>query len=204
MSEMIAEPEAYFRGLIPTRSTLLKTMEEEARREDIPIIGPVVGEMLYVLARATGAGRILELGTATGYSAIFLAEACAATGGRLTTMELDEAMARRATTNLVNAGLAQWADVTCANALEELPRMGETFDFIFMDIEKADYLSVLPHCTRMVRAGGMLVADNVGFADADPFNRAIYENPSWRNVSLYAFLPEHSPEKDGLCLAVRV
>ena len=204
MSEMIAQPEAYFRGLIPTRSTLLKTMEEEARREDIPIIGPVVGEMLYVLARATGADRILELGTATGYSTILLAEACAATGGQLTTMELDETMARRATTNLANAGLAQWAEVTCVNALEELPQMGETFDFIFMDIEKADYLSMLPHCTRMVRAGGMIVADNVGFADADPFNRAIYENPSWRNVSLYAFLPEHSPEKDGLCLAVRV
>jgi len=201
---MITQPETYFQSMLPDRSTLLKSMEEEARREDIPIIGPVVGEMLYVLARAMGAGRILELGTATGYSAIFLAEACAAAGGRLTTMELDEAMARRATTNLANAGLAQWADVKCVNALEELPRMGETFDFIFMDIEKADYLSVLPHCTRMVRAGGMLVADNVGFADADSFNRAIYENPSWRNVSLYAFLPEHSPEKDGLCLAVRI
>lgn len=204
MSEMIAQPEAYFRGLLPARSPLLKTMEEEARREDIPIVGPVVGEMLYVLARATGASRILELGTASGYSAIFLAEACAATDGRLTAMELDEVMAQRATMNLANAGLAQWAEVKCVNALEVIPRMEETFDFIFMDIEKADYLSMLPHCTRMVRTGGMLVVDNVGFADAAPFNRAINKNSSWRNASLYAFLPEHSPEKDGLCLAVRV
>jgi len=204
MSEMTPNPEAYFRELLPVRSPLLQSMEEEARREDIPIVGPVVGEMLYVLARATGAARILELGTATGYSAIFLAEACAATGGLLTAMELDEAMARRATSNLANAGLAQWVEVTCVNALEALPQMGETFDFIFMDIEKADYLSMLPHCTRMVRTGGMLVADNVGFADAVPFNRAIVADPSWRNVSLYAFLPEHAPEKDGLCLAVRV
>ena len=97
MSEMIANPEAYFRRMLPGRSALLQALEEEARREEIPIVGPVVGELLYVLARATGAVRILELGTATGYSAIFLAEACSATGGRLTAMEVDEAMARRAT-----------------------------------------------------------------------------------------------------------
>jgi len=88
--------------------------------------------------------------------------------------------------------------------LEAIPRMVDTFDFIFMDIEKKDYLSILPHCTRMVRTGGLLLADNVGFADADPFNRAMVDDPSWRNVSLYAFLPEHAPENDGLCLAVRV
>lgn len=204
MSEMIAQPEAYFRGMLPARSTLLKTMEEEARREDIPIVGPVVGELLYVLARAAGARRILELGTATGYSAIFLAEACAATGGQLTTMELNAALARRATANLASAGLAQQVQVKCVNALEEITRMVETFDFIFMDIEKKDYLSILPHCTRMVPTDGLLLADNVGFAEADPFNRAIQANPSWRNVSLYAFLPDHAPENDGLCLAVRV
>ncbi len=204
MSEMIAQPEAYFRGMIPARSELLKSMEEEARREDIPIVGPVVGELLYLLARVAGARRILELGTATGYSAIFLAEACAATGGQLTAMELDQALARRATANLASAGLAQWAEVKCVNVLEAIPRMVDTFDFIFMDIEKKDYLSILPHCTRMVRTGGLLLADNVGFADADPFNRAIVDDPSWRNVSLYAFLPEHAPENDGLCLAVRV
>jgi caffeoyl-CoA O-methyltransferase len=204
MSEMTPNPEAYFRELLPVRSPLLQSMEEEARREDIPIVGPVVGEMLYVLARATGAVRILELGTATGYSAVFLAEACAATTGQLITMELDETMARRATTNLANAGLAKWAQVKCVNALEEITQTAEMFDFIFMDIEKEDYLSMLPHCTRMVRTGGILLADNVGFADADPFNRAIVDDPSWRTVSLYAFLPEHSPEKDGLCLAVRV
>lgn len=204
MSQMIAQPEAYFREMIPARRALLHTMEEEARQEDIPIVGPVVGELLYVLARATGAGRILELGTATGYSAIFLAEACAATSGQLITMELDETLARRAATNIASAGLSQWAKVKCVNALEEISQTVETFDFVFMDIEKEDYRPMLPHCTRMVRTGGILVADNVGFVDAEPFNRAIFEDPSWRNVSLYSFLPEHSPEKDGLCLAVRI
>jgi len=204
MSEMIANPEAYFRQMLPARSALLHALEEEARREEIPIVGPVVGELLYVLARATGAARILELGTATGYSAIFLAEACAATGGHLTAMEVDETMSRRAAANLASAGLSQWVEVKCVNAKEEMARTTQPFDFIFMDIEKEDYLTMLPHCTRLLRTGGFLLADNVGFADADSFNRAIIKDPSWRSVSLYAFLPEHSPERDGLCLAVRV
>lgn len=204
MSDMIPDPEAYFRRLLGNRSNLLKTMEEEALQEEIPIVGPLVGELLYILARATCAKRILELGTATGYSAIFLAQACAATGGRLTALELEADMARRAEANLKSAGLSQWAEVRCVNALEEMARTEETFDFVFMDIEKEDYLAMLPHCTRIVRPGGFLLADNVGFADADPFNRAICETPAWRSVSLYAFLPEHSPERDGLCLALHM
>jgi predicted O-methyltransferase YrrM len=119
-------------------------------------------------------------------------------------MELDETLARRATANLASAGLSQWAEVKCVNALDEMAQTTEPFDFIFMDIEKEDYLTMLPHCARVLRTGGFLLADNVGFADADAFNRAIVKDPAWRTVSLFAFLPEHSPEKDGLCLAVRV
>lgn len=204
MSEMIAHPEAYFRNLVPHRSDLLMSLEEEARREDIPIVGPLVGELLYILARATGAQKILELGTATGYSAIFLAQACAENGGRLTALEWDDAMARRAAANLEKAGLSAWADVKCVHALEAIAASTQHYDFIFMDIEKEDYLPALAHCARMLRPGGLLLADNVGFADAAPFNRAISEDPAWREVSLFAFLPEHSPEHDGLCLAVRM
>ena len=204
MSVMIPDPESYFRKILPPRSDLLKTMEEEARREDIPIVGPLVGELLYILARSTGAAQILELGTATGYSAIFLAQACSETNGRLTALEWEASLARRAEENLEKAGLSQWAEVRCVNVIEEMTRPHEQVDLVFMDIEKEDYLAMLPHCTRIVRPGGLLLADNVGFADADPFNRALHESPSWRSASLYAFLPEHSPEKDGLCMAVRI
>lgn len=204
MSEMIPDPQSYFRALVAPRSDLLKAMEDEAQREDIPIVGPLVGELLYILARATNAARLLELGTATGYSAIYLAQACAETGGRLTALEWEADLARRAGANLARAGLGQWAEVKCGNALEEMARLEGPFDFVFMDIEKEDYLAMLPHCTRIVRPGGFLLADNVGFADADPFNRAIYASPAWRSVSLYGFLPAHSPEQDGLCMAVRV
>jgi len=204
MSVMIPDPESYFRKMLPPRSNLLKTMEEEAREEDIPIVGPLVGELLYILARTTGAARIVELGTATGYSAIFLAQACSETGGRLTALEWEASLARRATANLAEAGLSTWAEVRCVNARDEMARTTDPVDLIFMDIDKEDYLAMLPHCTSIVRPGGLLLADNVGFADADPFNQALHASSAWRSASLYAFLPEHSPEKDGLSLAVRI
>lgn len=89
MRVMIPEPEAYFSRRLPRRSPLLKRLEAQAEAEDIPIVGPVVGELLYIMARISRARRLLELGTATGYSAIYLAEACREVGGRLVTLEID-------------------------------------------------------------------------------------------------------------------
>lgn len=204
MPDMVANPETYFRQMMPARSALLKTLEEQARREKIPIVGPLVGELLYILVRTARAERVLELGTATGYSAIFLAEACAATAGKVTTLEWNENLVRQARANLEAAGLSAWAEVKRTDALDEIARLTDTFDLVFLDIEKEDYLQALPHCTRIVRPGGILLADNVAFADAVPFNRALQEDPAWRNVNLYAFMPEHSPEHDGLGLAVKM
>jgi predicted O-methyltransferase YrrM len=81
MSAMMSDLEGYFRGFVPSGDDLLRELEREAEQERIPIVGPVVGELLFILARATGAGRILELGTATGYSAIYLG---LKRGGRVT------------------------------------------------------------------------------------------------------------------------
>jgi caffeoyl-CoA O-methyltransferase len=72
MSKLVDQPEKYFKDLIPARDELLLALEAEAERENIPIVGPVVGELLYILAGATRAQNILEVGTATGYSAIYL------------------------------------------------------------------------------------------------------------------------------------
>jgi predicted O-methyltransferase YrrM len=81
--------------------------------------------------------------------------------------------------------------------------MEAVVDLVFMDIEKADYIRALPHCHRLLKPGGLLVADNVGFKDADAFNRAIATDPRWTSASLFSFLPGHSPEMDGICLALR-
>lgn len=203
MSKIVDDPEAYFSQLAPKEDELLHGLHMEAETERIPIVGPVMGELLFILSRAIGAKAILELGTATGYSAIFLARACAANGGQLTTLELDPASAARAHENLERAGLAKQADVICGDVFVHLSRMAGGFDLIFMDIEKADYVRALPECHRLLRPGGLLVADNVAFPEADSFSQAIFSDSGWRSVSLFAFLPGHSPERDGLCLALR-
>jgi len=204
MSKMIPDLEEAFRKLAPARDRLLKELEEEARHERIPIVGPVVGELLYVLARAVDAGVVLELGTATGYSGIYLGRACKEKRGRLVTLEKDKAMAKRAMASFKRAGLDGFIEVIAGDALGELEKMRGPFDMVFMDIDKEEYLPALSHCHRLLRRGGLLVADNVGFRGADDFNRALSESSQWRAVHLLSFLPFHSPEKDGLCLALRM
>jgi len=204
MSKMMPDLEGYFRGLAPAGDALLLELEAEARRESIPIVGPVVGELLFVLARATGAGCILELGAATGYSAIFLGRACADRAGRVITLESDAAMAARARANLSRAGLARVVEVRLGEALSLMAGMSETFDLIFLDIDKESYLPALAQAGGLLRPGGLLVADNVGFSGAADFNQELRRNPAWRAVHLLSLLPRHSPEQDGLALAVRM
>jgi predicted O-methyltransferase YrrM len=204
MSVLIKNPEKYFKQFIPPRSALLKELEEEAVLEDIPIIGPVVGELLFILAKIVRAERILELGTATGYSAIFLAEAFENLKGQIVTIENDPAMAARAGKNFKRAGFDHQIEIRVGDAIEEMKKIPASFDLIFMDIDKIDYDRALPHCSYLLRKNGLLVADNVGFEDADAFNTAIFSSQEWRTVSLFSFLPLHSPEKDGLCLALRL
>jgi caffeoyl-CoA O-methyltransferase len=204
MCAMIPDLEGHFREFIPPRDELLQALEEEARQQNIPIIGPVVGELLFILARAIKAKDILELGTATGYSAIYLARGAEPQGGRVVTLELDPGMAARARANCARAGVGDRVDIREGDALMLMEGMPGIFDLIFLDIDKESYLAALTHAQRLLRVGGLLVADNIGFTGALAFNREIFRRPEWRVAPLLCFLPAHSPEKDGLCLALRV
>lgn len=204
MSQMIPDPESYFRGFVPRRDPLLLELAGEAQAEGIPIVGPVVGELLFILARVTGAVNILELGAATGYSTLHLARGCQPAGGRVVTLEWDAAMAARARANFARAGLADHIEVRVGDALTLMAAMTGPVDLIFMDIDKEFYLPALPHCRRLLKPGGLLFTDNVGFAEAAAFNRELFASEDWRTVHLLGFLPLHSPERDGLSLAVRV
>ncbi len=202
MSGMISEPEAYFRQFIPERDNFLKELEAEAKDQDIPIIGPLVAKLLYVLARATNAVSILELGTATGYSGIYLARAAAENGGRLVTIEWSTEMAERARKNFQKAGVLDVVDIMIGDAQAIIETLKGPFDFVFLDIDKEFYVKILPCLYDVMKKRGLLVADNVGFKDADAFNHAIAGSRQWKCVNLFAFLPGHSPEKDGLCIAL--
>jgi predicted O-methyltransferase YrrM len=204
MSHLVEHPEDYFRRFLPPRDALLSELEQEADKEDIPIVGPLVGQLLFILATISGSKRILEVGTATGYSAIYLARALNPVQGHLVTIEKQPEMAARAARNLRSAGLDRLVNIVIGNALDQLESMQPGFDLIFLDIDKKSYADCLPHCRRLLRPGGLLVADNVSFVDADPFNQVISTSSQWKAIHLYSFLPAHSPEMDALCLALRL
>jgi predicted O-methyltransferase YrrM len=203
MSKMIPEPETYFRSLLADRDPVLTRLEEEARAEDIPIVGPAIGTLLYVLARFSGADRVLEFGAASGYSAIWLARGCRSDDSRVVTLEKNPAMAERARQNCDLAGVGARVEIRTGDALAIAATLTGPFDLIFLDIEKKDYVRALDDCRRLLRPGGLLAADNIAFSDADPFNRAVRRDDAWQAVSLYAFMPDHSPEHDGISLSVR-
>jgi caffeoyl-CoA O-methyltransferase len=204
MCAMIADLEAHFREFLPPRDELILKLEAEAQQENIPIVGPLVGELLFILARATQAQRLLELGTASGYSAIYLARGAEPQNGRVVTLESDPQMAARARTNCTAAGVGARVEVRQGEALALMEGMSGPFDLIFLDIDKESYLPALDRSHRLLRLGGLLVADNVAFAGAQDFNREIFRRPEWRVAPLLCFLPAHSPERDGLSLAVKV
>jgi predicted O-methyltransferase YrrM len=204
MSALVDYPEDYFRALVPSRDALLRELEEEAAAEGIPIVGPVVGQLLQILALFAGAERILELGTATGYSGLYLARACKERGGSLLTLESDPRLAERARSTFRRDGAQNRVQVMEAEGVRAMRDMeADSFDLAFLDIDKESYEPALDQLSRVVRRFGLLVADNTGFSESSDFNRVIQNDPRWRCVQLLTFLPEHSPEYDGLCLAVR-
>jgi predicted O-methyltransferase YrrM len=119
------------------------------------------GQFLRMLAVAKGSKNALEIGSASGYSAIWLGLAMRDTGGRLVTVEYDATRAREAAENVKRAGLSDVVQVISGDAFAEIPKQPGTFDLVFLDAWKKDYQRffslVFPRMTR----GGVLLAHNV-------------------------------------------
>lgn len=161
--EVTDDLQSYLDDLVPPRDRVLARMEEEAHREGIPIVDTHEGVLLYLLVKIAGAKRILELGTATGYSGIWLLRGT--DGGSLTTFETDHARVERARANLAEAGLGKQAIVLEENAVDGLMKLDARFDACFIDL-----LNVFPSekvtqrafelCLERLEPGGLLMADN--------------------------------------------
>jgi predicted O-methyltransferase YrrM len=179
-------------------------------------VSAVQGKMLHLLARGTGARRILEVGTLGGYSTIWLARALPE-GGRLVTLELDPHHAEVARANLANAGVADKVEVCVGPAVQTLEAMiaaGEApFDFIFVDADKEGYPAYLRAAMQLSRRGTMLVFDNVvregGILDpdhADPRvqgTRALFEVMAAEpRLSATAVQTVGAKKWDGFALAI--
>ncbi len=200
MPRLIADPHAAFRTLVPELTFRESRLAAKAARRGIPVIGPVMGGLLELLCRVMGATRILELGTAVGCSTIFLARAMRDTGGLVLSVDMHEKHCREACANLAALGLDKNSALVCADA-RFLPVGEPGFDLVFLDVDQRYYAELEPVCRRLLRPGGLLVADNTAFADAWAFNTLVRDNGYWDAVNLFAFLPDHAPEQDGICLA---
>ncbi len=154
------EIDAYIDGLANRGDAALRAVEKQGMDEGWPIVAAAEGSFLHILARSIRAERILELGTAIGYSGTWLARALP-NGGELVTVEHNPETAAIARKNLEKTGVGSKVKILVGNAGEILKDVKGPFDFIFNDIDKAGYPAVLDPCIERVRVGGLLVTDNV-------------------------------------------
>jgi predicted O-methyltransferase YrrM len=138
------------------------------------------GEFLSVLIRATGARRVLEIGTSNGYSTLWLAEAASVAGARVTTVEFSEYKVGLASATFDRSGLGSLISLVHDDAGRVLQRSDDNaFDFVFLDSERSEYVGWWHHLRRVLRPGGLLVVDNaVSHAEQmTPFTALVRDDP---------------------------
>jgi predicted O-methyltransferase YrrM len=135
------------------------------------------GRLLRLLAESVGAKNIVEVGTSHGYSAIWMCLALRATGGKLTTFEIDKDRIERARQNFKRAGVEGLVTLVEGDAHQEVTKLKEPIDLLFLDADKEGYLDYLNKLLPLVRGGGLIVAHNMTARQADArFVKAIAEN----------------------------
>jgi len=151
--------EEYLYKLLPERDSVVKEMEDYAEENRIPIIGPAVARLLTLLVQASGAQRIFEMGSAIGYSTVWLARA-AGTQGKVTYTDGDPEKAKRAEVYFRMAGVAKRIEVQLGDALALVKKAPGKFDLIFNDVDKQQYPAALQAALPKLKRGGLFITDN--------------------------------------------
>jgi caffeoyl-CoA O-methyltransferase len=196
--------ERYLYAILPKRDAVLMEMERLAKRKGIPIIGPAVARMLALLVKISGAERIFEMGSAIGYSTIWLARAAGPSAEAHYTDGNPE-NARNARRNFHRAGVAQRIQIHVGDAVKLIDQVKGTFDMIFIDVDKHQYPAALRKALPRLRRGGLLITDNVLWSGLvtrratdkntraiQRFNRMIYSSPQ--------LFPVMIPLRDGVAV----
>jgi predicted O-methyltransferase YrrM len=215
--QLLEEVDAYIENLFVPRDATLEQNLKDAAEAGLPSINvsPNQGRLLYVIAKMTGARRVLEIGTLGGYSTTWLARALPE-GGTVTTLELKAETAAIARKNLERAGAVGRVNIRIGRASETLDKMitaGEgPFDLIFIDADKTGYMGYLDQVLKLSRAGTVILADNLirhgavlvetpsdeNATAVKQFNAAVAAHPRLESI----LLPILRGKIDGLSISV--
>ena len=184
-------------ALSPDLSGLLR----EIRKADTDqlAVSEEDGRFLRVMVASNRARRALEIGGASGYSAIWIGLGLRETGGHLTTIEYDAARAKIAANNIRRAGLADVVTVVPGDAFKEIPKVAGEFDFVFLDAWKRDYKRFLDLALPRVTPGGLFLAHNVVNKQSEmrDFLAAIHDNPA-------LFTAVVTPSSEGMSVSYKL
>jgi caffeoyl-CoA O-methyltransferase len=200
--EVTDELQAYLDSLVPPRDPVLARIEEEAHRENIPIVDVHEGALLSLLVKIARAKRVLELGTATGYSGLWLLRGTG--GGELTTFEVDHKRAERARANFSEAGFGKQALVLEQDAVGGLQKLEARFDVCFIDLlnsfaSEEVTIRVAELCLERLDPGALLMADNA-LRQGEVIKPKTQQA---RNVAAYnAWVAKH-PRLDSVVIPIR-
>lgn len=195
---------AYIQSLEMPESEICGRLREDARRDRVPIIRVETASLLRLLVQMIKPMRILEVGTAIGYSAILMSE-CMPQGAHITTIEKYEPRIPVAGENIRLSGKEACIELIEGDALEVLKGLEGSYDFIFMDAAKGQYINFLPELMRLLPVGGVLVSDNV-LQDGDVMesrfavtrrNRTIHSR-----MREYLYALKHDPQLQTAVLSV--
>jgi predicted O-methyltransferase YrrM len=209
MAGAITNPEVdkYLYDILPPRDAVLSEMERLAKRRHIPIIGPAVARMIYLLARISGAKRIFEMGSAIGYSTIWLARA-AGPGAEIYYTDGDPVNAKRAREYFRRAGVYKSIRLMTGEAVKLIDGVPGKFDLIFIDVDKHQYPAALHKSLPRLKSGGLLITDNTLWSGRvtrrtnDALTRAIQRF----NREVYAsrkLFPVMIPLRDGVTVCYK-
>jgi predicted O-methyltransferase YrrM len=156
------------------------------------------GRFLRLLVASKGAKRALEIGGASGYSAIWIGMGLRETGGKLVTIEYDPKRAKELADNIRRAGLGDIVQVVAGDAFEQIPKVAGTFDFVFLDAWKKDYKRFFDLVYPRLDKGGLFLAHNVvnKKSEMGDFLDAVQKNPSlWTTIV--------SPSGEGMSVSLK-
>lgn len=199
---------AYLSKVIPRRDPVLRAMERYAAARNFPIVGPQVGRLLAMLARAHGATRVLELGSGFGYSAYWFAKAMGPRG-RVICTEGNPDNVRRAEAYCRRGGIGSRVEFLTGDALESVDGVRGQFDIIFNDVDKHQYPAAFRKALPLLRSGGLLISDNVlwsgrvvgGRPDRNTAGILAYNRLIFSSRELFSTI---LPIRDGVSVSVRL